>query len=285
MEDIKDQISELEGVLTSLSDFFGALFETHKELTVELVDKIIKNYLPIYFKDTSSNFEKTLGLLLVDDMAEFLQQNILNNIWTDIQKTMIKYSDHPHYEVRNAACYGLGVFSKFTTQNFTNFAKDIITALTKTIGLPIDKSLPKVDKENLKFARDNAVSAIGKIIKYHGSELAGELDNLLDFWVNNLPITQDKEEGKLNNKFLLEILNKEPGKVLGAGNKNIEKIVVTLAKGYKTDASDDETDKKMEEYANSMKNSGELGPLLKEVVQKQKKGKILNKINDLFKLN
>ena len=65
VEDIKDQITELETVLTSFSDFFGALFETHKELTLELVDTIIKTYLPIYFKDTSSNFEKTLGLLLV----------------------------------------------------------------------------------------------------------------------------------------------------------------------------------------------------------------------------
>ena len=76
MEDIKDQIDELETVLTSLSDFFGALFETHKDLTLELVDKIIKDYLPIYFKEDSSNFEKTLGLLLVDDMAEFLQQKL-----------------------------------------------------------------------------------------------------------------------------------------------------------------------------------------------------------------
>ena len=58
------------------------------------------------------------------------------------------------------ACYGLGIFSKFTTQNFMNYAKDIITALIKTVKLPIDKKLPKTDKENLKFARDNAVSAL-----------------------------------------------------------------------------------------------------------------------------
>jgi len=283
MEDIKDQISELENVLTSLSDFFGALFETHKDLTLELVDKIIKQYLPIYFKDESSNFEKTLGLLLVDDMAEFLQQNLLSNIWGDIEKIMIKYSAHAHYEVRNAACYGLGVFSQFTTQNYTNYGKDILSAIMNVIKLPIDKNMNKTDKENLKFARDNAVSALGKIIKYHGQEFPGELDNLLDFWVNSLPITQDKEEGKINNKFLLDILMKEPNKVIGPGNKNLGHIIVILAKGYKTDSTDDEMDKAIDSFASGIKNNAEYNAILKDTVTKQK-GKCLNKIKSLFKL-
>ena len=283
MEDIKGQISEIENVLTSLSDFFGAVFETHKNLTLELVDKIIKQYLPNYFKNESSNFEKTLGLLLVDDMAEFLQQNLLSNIWNDIEKIMLKYSDHEHYEVRNAACYGLGVFSQFTTKDFGNYGKEILEAVMKVIKLPINKSLPKNDKENLKFARDNAVSALGKIIKYHGQEFPSELDNLLDFWVNSLPITQDKEEGKINNKFLLDILMKEPNKVIGPGNKNLGQIIIILAKGYKTDASDDEMDKNIDSFAVGIKNNADYNAILKDTASKQK-GKCLNKIKSLFKL-
>jgi flagellin-specific chaperone FliS len=112
MEDINDKIDEVESVMTSISDFFGALFESHKQLTLELVDEIIKKYLPKYLLDTSSNFEKLLGLLLLGDMAEFLHQELLNNIWNDICTILIKYSPHANYEVRNAACYGLGVFAQ-----------------------------------------------------------------------------------------------------------------------------------------------------------------------------
>ena len=285
LEDIKDQISELESVLTSLSDFFGALFETHKNLTLELVDKIIKEYLPIYFRDDSSNFEKTLGLLLLDDMAEFLQQDLLNNIWEQIQQIMIKYSDHNHYEVRNAACYGLGVFSQFTTKNYINFGQNILTAIMKVIKLPIDKKvLNQSDKENLKFARDNAVSALGKIIKYHGQEFPTELDNLIDFWVNSLPITKDKEEAKINNKFLLDVLMKEPNKVLGPSNKNLGQIIVILAKGYNTDSTDKEMDKNIESFAEGIKKNEEYKAILKNTADKQK-GKTLNKIKSLFKLD
>jgi hypothetical protein len=284
LEDIKDQISELESVLTSLSDFFGALFETHKNLTLELVEKIIKEYLPIYFRDNSSNFEKTLGLLLVDDMAEFLQQDLLNNIWNDIEGIMLKYSSHSNYEVRNAACYGLGVFSQFTKNNFLNYGKDIINAVSNVIKAPIDKKLSKTEKENIKFARDNAVSALGKIIKYHGQEFPSELDNLLDFWVNSLPITKDKEEGKINNEFLLDILVKEPNKVLGPSNKNLGQIIIILAKGYNTDSSDTEMDKKIQSFADGIKNNAEYNNILNDVVKSQK-GKTLNKIKDLFKLD
>jgi hypothetical protein len=282
IEDIKDQISELESVITSLSDFFGALFETHKNLTLELVDKIIKEYLPIYFKDDSSNFEKTLGLLLVDDMAEFLQQELLNNIWGDILKIMLKYSSHNNYEVRNAACYGLGVFSQFTTKDFQNYGNDILAAVTNVINIPIDKKIPKIDRENLKFARDNAVSALGKIIKYHGQEFPDKLDNLLDFWVNSLPITQDKEEGKINNQFLLDILMKEPNKILGPSNKNLGQIIVILAKAYQTGASTDEMDKNINSFAEGIKNNAEYSAILKDTIGKRK-GKTLNKIKSLFK--
>ena len=283
VEEIKEQIDEVENVLTSLSEFFGTLFETHKNLTLEIVDKIIKEYLPKYFNDNSSFFEKTLGLLLVSDMAEFLQQNVIGNIWTDICKIMIKYSNHKDNEVRNAACYGLGVFSQYTFQNYNLYANDIIKNIISAIKIPIDKNLSKNDKETMKFARDNAVSALGKIIKYQGKGI-DELDNLLDLWVNSLPITKDDEEGLINNQFLMEILKKDPSKVMGQNNKNLQQIIVILTKCYETDSSTEELNKSIEEFSNGIKNNPEYSQLLNDLLSKQK-GKTLNKIKALFKIN
>ena len=284
MEDINDKIDEVESVMTSISDFFGALFESHKQLTLELVDEIIKKYLPKYLLDTSSNFEKLLGLLLLGDMAEFLHQELLNNIWNDICTILIKYSPHANYEVRNAACYGLGVFAQYTSQGFIDYGKNIIPAVINVINLPIDKKLKKTDKENLKFARDNAISALGKIIKYHGQEFSNELNSLLDLWVNSMPIKQDKEEAKINNNFLLDILMKEPNKILGENNKNLGKIIVTLAEGYQTGATDEEMDKKIEQFAVGVKSNPEYNNILMETAKKSKE-KLQNKIKSLFKID
>ena len=283
MEDIENKIDEVESVMTSISDFFSALFETHKNLTLELVDKIIKTKLPKFLIDTSSNFEKLLGLLLLGDMAEFLHQDLLSNIWDDICTILIKYSPHANYEIRNAACYGLGVFSQFTTQNFANYGKNVVPAIINVINLPIDKKLSKTDKENLKFARDNAISALCKVIKYHGQEFPNELNTLLDLWVNSMPIKQDKEEAKINNQFLLDILNKDPKQIMGENNKNLGKIIVILAEAYETQGSTTAMDKEIEKMAQAIKNNPEYTQILNDTMSKQK-DKCKNKIKAIFKI-
>ncbi len=281
IDEIQDEIEELEEVQTSFSEFFGTLFDTHKNLTLEIVEKFLKDYLPKYFNEQSSTFEKKLGVLIIDDMAEFLQQDLIGNIWNDILKTMITYSNHKDYELRNAAAYGLGIFAKFTKTDFKMYENDLLNSILNSMTFPDD--IPKAEIEDMKFARDNAVSALGKTIKYHGQEL-NDLNKYLDIWVNKLPITKDHTEGKLNNKFLMEILQKDPKMVLGENNKNLSHIIVVLSKAYNSDDSDDETNKLIEQFANGILNNNEFKSVLDKVVSEHKKGKTLNKIKGLFKL-
>ena len=283
INELDEQIDEIENVLTSFSEFFGVLFDTHKKYTLEFVDKIIKEYLPKYFKDNSSNFEKNLGVLLVGDMAEYLTQDIIGNIWDDICTILIKYSNHKDDEVRNSACYGLGAFAKSTKNNFEKYYKNIITALVEAINLPIDKNLSKDDKNTKQFAKDNAVSALGKIIQYQEQVLGNDYDNVFNIWLNNLPIKQDDEEGILNNQFLMDILIKQPGKVLGKNNQNLGQIIIILAKAYNTEMSDELLDTNIEQFALGVKNSKEYNDILVNLISKQK-GKTLNRIKSLFKI-
>ena len=283
INELDEQIDEIENVLTSFSEFFGVLFDTHKRYTLEFVDKIIKEYLPKYFKDNSSNFEKNLGVLLVGDMAEFLQQDIIPNIWDDICSLLIKYANHADDEVRNSACYGLGAFAQCTKNNFEKYYKNIITVLISAINLPIDKNLPKEDKNTKEFAKDNGVSALGKILKYHGNELGSDYEQIFDIWINNLPIKQDDGEGLFNNQFLMDILMKEQNKVLGNNNKNLPQIIVILAKAYNSEMSDELLDTNIEQFAIGVKNNKEYKDILVNLISKQK-GKTLNRIKTLFKL-
>ena len=283
INDLEDQIDEIENVLTSFSEFFGVLFDTHKNYTLEFVDKIIKEYLPKYFKENASNFEKNLGVLLVGDMAEFLQQDIIGNIWDDICVILVKYANNSDDEVRNSACYGLGAFAQSTKNNFEKYYKDIVTVLISAINMPIDKNLSKDEKNAKQFAKDNGVSALGKILKYQGQALGSDYENVFNLWINNLPIKQDDEEGLINNQFLMDILMKEPNKVLGIDNKNLAQIIIILAKAYNSEMSDELLDSNIEQFALGVKNNKEYNEILMNLVQKQK-GKTLNRIKTLFKL-
>ena len=283
INELDEQIDEIENVLTSFSEFFGVLFDTHKNYTLEFVDKIIKEYLPKYFKENASNFEKNLGVLLVGDMAEFLQQDIIGNIWDDICTILVKYANNPDDEVRNSACYGLGAFAQSTKNNFEKYYKDIVTVLISAINMPIDKNLSKDEKNTKQFAKDNGVSALGKILKYQGQALGSDYENVFNIWINNLPIKQDDEEGLINNQFLMDILMKEQNKVLGTDNKNLAQIIIILAKAYNSEMSDELLDTNIEQFALGVKNNKEYNDILMNLVQKQK-GKTLNRIKTLFKL-
>ena len=283
INELDEQIDEIENVLTSFSEFFGVLFDTHKNYTLEFVDKIIKEYLPKYFKENASNFEKNLGVLLVGDMAEFLQQDIIGNIWDDICTILVKYANNPDDEVRNSACYGLGAFAQSTKNNFEKYYKDIVTVLISSINMPIDKNLSKDEKNTKQFAKDNGVSALGKILKYQGQALGYDYENVFNIWINNLPIKQDDEEGLINNQFLMDILMKEQTKVLGTDNKNLAQIIIILAKAYNSEMSDELLDTNIEQFALGVKNNKEYNDILMNLVQKQK-GKTLNRIKTLFKL-
>ena len=280
IDEIKDQIEEIEDIQTSFSDLFGNLFDTHKELTLEIVDKFINNYLPKYFNENSSNFEKKLGLMIIDNMIEYLQQNLIYKIWDNLFNILIQFSNNLDYELRNAAAYGLGIFAKFTNTNFISYKDNLLKAIINSLNYP--KNIPKNEKKYMKFAKDNSVSALCKVIQYHGKEL-DNLNNYLQIWIDNMPITEDLEEGLINNKFLMEILMKEPNLILGDNYKNLEKIIIIIGKSYKTEGSDEETNNNMIKFTEVVKGNNDMKEILQKLFNTYKKGKTLNKIKNIFK--
>ena len=92
----------------------------------------------------------------------FLGQTLLDKIWTDVAKALVTYADHANYEIRNAAAYGIGMFAQNTTQNFSTYANDILDAVVRSLKFP--SNVPKTEKDDMKFSKDNSISALGKIM-------------------------------------------------------------------------------------------------------------------------
>ena len=279
IDDIKDQIQELEEVQTSFSDFFGTLFKTHKELSLELVGKLFKSYIPKYLDTKSSPFEKKIAILIIDDCAEFLEQTLLSTDWINIKNILVQFVDHSDYTLRNAAVYGLGVFSQHTFNGFADMANDILVALKKSLEFPPDAK--KKDKDNMKFSKDNSVSALGKIIKYHRNEVQG-LQELAQYWLDNMPITTDDEEGVIMNKFLMELLETDPKLVVGENYKNMGHICAILVKGLDTNFCDDETNTKIKELIKKIKGNNEMKNIISSYFETMKEGKNKNKMKRIF---
>lgn len=93
-------------------------------------------------------------------------------------------------------------------------------------------------------AKDNAVAALGKVLKYQAT--CADTNLLVEYWVSNLPLTHDMEEAKVQNEFLAETMLKAPSVILALDDPNqsmqrLEKLVVILGEACHKKQSDEGT--------------------------------------------
>lgn len=58
-----------EQVQVAVSEIFGQLFKTHKEMNTSLIEYITKNLLPKTLADNASETMNKFGIFLIDDMV------------------------------------------------------------------------------------------------------------------------------------------------------------------------------------------------------------------------
>ena len=276
LDNIKQNIEGAEDIITAFSDAIGALFKTHKEFCMDIAKKMVDDVLPKYFQKSASTFEKKMGLFIMDDMVEFLGQELLINIWPDIIKILIQYVDNPSCEIRQAASYGLGEFIKHTKVDYSNYAKDILDTIYK--GLEVKQG--EENEEEYYSAQDNVITALGKIIEYKPDDYQN-LKEIIDVWLHKLPITTDLAESAGQHNLLCDIVMKRSDIIFGENNKNVPHIIRTLCKVLETKYSNDDVDKKIKIILSEMKKNSNLVALVPEA-KKGAKEKVKKKIDQYF---
>ena len=276
LNNIKDEIDEVENVITSYSDCIGAIFKSHKELSLEIAKKMISDVLPKYFLEKASPFEKKMGLFIMDDMVEFLGQELLNEIWPNIAKTLVAFIDVSNSDLRQAASYGLGEFIKNTKVNYELYANDILTALGK--GLLVSSDGQTTDEYGQ--AKDNIVTAIGKLIKFQGNNYSN-LTEIIDKWLENLPIIYDVNESAGMHDLLCDIILQKSEMIFGPNNKNVPKIIRILCRINETKFSNKDINEKINKILNAIKDNNSLAPCIEEA-KKDASKKVLEKIQKYF---
>ena len=276
LDNIKQGIEGAEDIITSFSDAIGALFKTHKEFSMEIAKKMVTDVLPKYFNEKASNFEKKMGLFIMDDMVEFLGQELLGQIWPDISKTLIAHVDNNSCEIRQAASYGLGEFIKHTNVDYAKYANDILNILYKGLEIKVE------DKKDEEYhaAQDNIITAIGKLIKFRGKEYSN-LKEIINKWLENLPITGDIAESAGQHDLLCDIIMQSPDMIFGNDNANIPKIIQVLCKVVDSKYSNDEVNEKIKKILDGIKQNNALASLIPKAKEGASK-KVLAKINKYF---
>lgn len=265
LDEMDKDVEEVEDVLVSIADVMGSMFKTHKELTLEIVNVLLNNLLPKYFDKNASSFEIKMGLYIIDDMIEFLGQNLLSNVWPELAKLVLTYCDDKEPFLRQAAVYGIGEFAVNTTKDYGNYSGPMLDGLDKALRYNSDGQ----SKVQWATARDNAVSAIGKIIKHQPNSIS--LAELVKKWVDNLPLTEDEVEAQKQHKIFVDMLQNNVDMVIGSNKESLCKVIRILCKICDTKFSDDNTNEEIKKLLNGIKSNNQFSSYVQTSINEANK--------------
>jgi hypothetical protein len=187
-------------------------------------------------------------------MIEYLGQEYLKEIWYDLAKVIINLANNNDHAIRQAACYGIGIFSQHTKENYDIYVENFVSAINLALThVPEDEE----DENDWGMAKDNAVASLGKMIKYQNESviLGQNLPGIINIWLKNLPILYDSSEWEEQHEFLCDIFINRPDLILGESCCNLPSLVRLLGKIHKTKRASAEINKKIEKIFEMIKNN------------------------------
>lgn len=165
--DTEDGISntnkyEEDSLQTAVSEVLGVLFKSHRTHSLNIVEFLYSNVLSKFLAAGSTDGDHKFALFVIDDIVEFVGQDLAGTKWSALADALIRFSNDSDDTVRQAAVYGLGMLATHSNQQtFQTMSQSILQSLNNSIAMPLGKS-----KKAYSHARDNAISAVGKIIRF-----------------------------------------------------------------------------------------------------------------------
>lgn len=277
-KEISEDIEAIEGIQSELTDLIGKLFATHKSYSEDVINVILKNMIPKYFRSDASTFEVKMGIYLVDDIVEFLGQDSMpNELWQQMAKALVTFASHEECSLRQASLYGLGMFAKETKLGFEVYANDCFTAIFNGLGISLDNK----DERDWELARDNGIAALGKIIKYQAAHV--DLKNICTQWLSYLPIRKDEAEMIEQHELLCDIILNKAEIIFGDNLSNAPIIIKVLARVYNSKYSDSSINLKIKQIVEKIKIDATLQNLFANMIEREsdeKSKKRLLKLRD-----
>ncbi len=277
---LAEDIQEIEDIQGFISDVIGYAFKTHKNISQEIAECIIKEWIPKYLKEnTSSAFEIKMAILIIDDMIEYLGQDFLGqSLWTEMGAILIKYTNFPDCKIRRAANYGVGILAQNTQKDFNIFAENALNALASSLQIQIETR----NESEWGGAKDNATASLGKMLKYQHSFV--NLENCFNLWLRNLPIVYDETESVEQHTILCDFILNKPEFAYGADLVNMDHIIRIFVKIHSTENfSNEEIDAKIRIVVGQWKQNNKFANCV-ENIKNSSENSIKKKINKLMQI-
>lgn len=162
--------------------------------------------------------------------------------------------------MRQAASYGIGIMAEKAGAHFATLCNDSLLGLKTAIEFPMPPNVKekKTKVKQFMHAKDNAVSALGKIIKFQQQVV--NPNTLIPNWLSLLPIKNDAEEAKVQNELLADLLQVNAVAVLGEQYQRFEQVILILADISKQKYLNEATVPKIQALVKNISSDATFGP-------------------------
>ncbi|KAI3993923.1 hypothetical protein MKX01_002936 [Papaver californicum] len=212
---LKEENEQEEEVFDQVGDLLGTLIKTFKVSFLPFFDELSSYLTPMWGKDKTAE-ERRVAICIFDDVAEQCHEAALKYYDTYLPFLLEACNDE-NSDVCQAAVYGVGVCAEFGGAAFKPLVGEALSRLNVVIRHPNALSTDNV------MAYDNAVSAVGKICRYHRDSI--DSAQVVPAWLSCLPIKGDLIEAKLVHDQLCSMVEGSDRQLLGPNNQYLPKIV------------------------------------------------------------
>ena len=272
--EVYEQDKDLENQFhCAIAEIFGKLFMTHKEKALPIFGRLHTMFIATSLQESQTDMIKKFGLFLICDSVDHLGHLIGDERLGEYYEYLKKYCLYPQVYVRHAAAYGLGSMALVLKEKWMPILKDSLLTLKNSTKIGRGAE----DEEVYKATKENTMSSMGKIIKatwsLHSHETQVELVNE---WLEFLPLKVDKGEAVISHHFLIHILETARSVVLNR-IENLEKVMSIIATIWKTKSSDNELDKRMSNLLKAWTTEPAMIEALGKINLSEKKQKFIQK--------
>ncbi|DAZ95523.1 TPA: hypothetical protein N0F65_001862 [Lagenidium giganteum] len=210
-----------EGIFRSMVDSIGWIIKTQKEAFFPIAQAQLLPFINPLLEQDMIDMIRGQMICMIDDIIEHCGAPAQELVPMFVSH-LVKGLEDPSPSVIQAAAYGVGVCAEKPGSAFDAFCVESLEKLVQLIMAAAD-----ADDEEVAAARDNAVSAVAKILVFRQNLV--DSAKLWPVWLTWLPLTTDVLEARdLHARFISLVESGHPT-LLGANSANLPTILKVFA--------------------------------------------------------
>ncbi|KAF1335672.1 Importin-like protein, partial [Globisporangium splendens] len=210
-----------EGVFRSMIDAIGWIIKTQKDAFFPVFKLHLLPFLTPLLDTGVLHVLRGQAICMVDDIIEHCGQPAQELVPVFLAH-LVAGLDDSSAQVIQASAYGIGVCAEKCGAAFDPFCQQSLEKLVHVISVSAT-----VDDEQVGAARDNAVSAVSKILLARESSV--DAVKLWAVWLSWLPLHNDVLEARDVHARLIALVDAGHAHVLGADYANLPAILNAFA--------------------------------------------------------